>query len=68
MFHSANETADTGSPREKVAEHIRIAVRTARAERDNATADELIAILEFMDLAASPHALAVAGQIQPTLQ
>jgi hypothetical protein len=39
----------SGSPREQMAELIRVAIRSARAEGQTVVADELISILEDID-------------------
>jgi DNA-binding protein YbaB len=47
--------------RETLADLIRVAIRGAKAERDDVLTDALISILEFMDSEAVTRKLAASG-------
>ena len=63
MFLGAQDPVFGTAPRERLAELIRSAIRTARAEGEVDAADELISILELMD--ADARAAPLSGSADP---
>ena len=63
MLLTIRELAVSLTPREKLAELIRVAVRRARSEGEEAAADELISVLEFMDQESSPTLAIACAQL-----